>query len=192
MNFLRDLLVQTIYAPADAARTVIGLNLSRETAWMALMLAAILNTLAYFTNITLFPVPDEFWLPVIRAPFVYLIASFSLTTVMIFAIFWTGRVMGGTAYLPHMVALIAWIVTVQTLADAAFLVLFLFIPMLAGLFSLAAGLYGIWILINFITVAHNFPDKGKAVVTIVLALVGLIVGLSVFMSVLGVTAMGIS
>ena len=190
--FLRALLVQTIYAPAEAARAVIAMNLPREAAWMALAVAAILNTLVYFTNISLVPLPDDFWLPVIRTPFTYMVASFSLTTVMVFALFWTGRVLGGQGELPALVSLIAWMLCVQSLADVAFLVLFVFLPMLAGLFSLAAGLYGIWILINFITVAHGFPDKGRAVMTIFMSLVGLIVGLSLFLSVIGVTAMGIS
>ncbi|WP_127112038.1 YIP1 family protein [Shimia sediminis] len=191
ISFLRALLIQTIYAPADAGRSIIGINLPREAAWMALLLAAIINTFVYFTNLTLFPLPDDFWMPVIRTPVTYLAASFSLTTVMIFALFWIGRFLEGQAQLPDLVSLMAWLLCVQSLADVAFLVLFVFVPMLAGLFSMAAALYGIWILINFITVAQGFPDRGKAVLTIVLALVGLVVGMSLFMSVIGVTAMGI-
>lgn len=189
--FLRALLIQTIYAPADAGRSIIGINLPREAAWMALLLAAIINTFVYFTNLSLFPLPDDFWMPVIRTPVTYLAASFSLTTVMIFALFWIGRFLEGQARLPDLVSLMAWLLCVQSLADVAFLVLFVFVPMLAGLFSMAAALYGIWILINFITVAQGFPDRGKAVLTIVLALVGLVVGMSLFVSVIGVTAMGI-
>lgn len=190
--FLRSLLVQTIYAPADAARAIISINLPREAAWMALIVSAILNTLIYFLNMALIPLPEDIWLPVIRTPITYLMMSFSLTTMMVFALFWTGRSLQGQAQLASIVSLVAWLVCLQSLADLAFVVLFIFIPMLAGLFSMAAALYGIWILINFITVAHGFPDKSKAVLTIVLALVGLIVGFSLFLSVIGVTAMGIS
>lgn len=192
MNMLRALLRQTIYAPQDAARSIIALNLPREAAWMALLLAAVINTLVYFVHLTLIPIPDDFLLPIIRTPMTYLVASFSLIVILVFAMYWTGRVLEGQARLPMMVSLVAWVFCVQSLADLTFMVVFIFSPMLAGLFSLVAGLYLIWVLINFITVAQGFPDKGKAILTIVLALVGLIVGLSLFMSVLGVTAMGIS
>ncbi|WP_299356720.1 Yip1 family protein [uncultured Shimia sp.] len=191
MTFLRALFVQTIVAPDNAARVIAGMNLSREAGWMALLLAAILNTLIYFTNIALVPVPDDFWVPIIRTPLTYLVASFSLTVVLVFALFWAGQMLKGQARLPVLVSLVAWLFCVQSAADLLFVALFLFVPMLAGVFSLAAGLYGIWILINFITVAQGFPDRGKAVMTIVLALMGLVVGLSLFLSVTGLTAMGI-
>lgn len=189
---LRALLVQTIYAPADAARVIIGINLPRKAAWMALVLAAILNTLVFFLREMLIPLPPGLLLPAFQTPAIYLAALFSFTTMVVFAIYWIGRVLDGKAELPDLVSLIAWLFCVQSAADLVALVLFVFVPMLAGLFSMAAALYGIWILINFITVAQGYPDKVKAVLTIVLALVGLITGFSLFVSVLGVTAMGIS
>lgn len=189
---LRHLLIQTIYAPAEAARLIITLNPSRETGWMMLLLATILNTFAYSANMALVTVPEDFWIPVIASPMIYLTLSLSFTVVMVFCLYWIGRVQNGKAQLPVLVALLAWLLMVQSLADFAFLVLLVFVPMLASLFSMAAGLYGLWILLNFIQVAHDFPSKGKAALTIVLAIVGLMVGFSVFISVIGVAAMGIS
>lgn len=189
---LRYLLGRTIFAPADAARLITGLNVSGETGWMALLLATILNSFVYFANMSLVIIPEDFWLPVIRSPLVYLILSFFFTSVMAFCLYGIGRVQDGKARLPLLVTLLAWLLIVQSLADFAFLILLILLPTLAGLFSMAAGLYGIWILINFIQVAHDFPSRGKAVLTIVLALVGLIVGFSVFLSFIGVAAVGIS
>ncbi len=189
---LKHLLGQTIYAPANAARLIAELKLSSETGWMALLLATILSTFVYFANMSLVTIPPDFWLPVIGSPLVYLVLSFSLTTVMVICLHWVGRIQGGTSNLSLLVVLMAWLLAVQSLADVAFLVLLVFVPVLAKLFSMAAGLYGIWILLNFIQIAHGFSNKGKAVVTILLALIGLMMGLTVFLSMIGVTAMGIS
>ncbi|WP_372885028.1 YIP1 family protein [Shimia sp.] len=189
---LQHLLVQTIYAPAQAARLIAGLKLPPEAGWMALALAGVFNTLVYFANMAMVDLPVDFWIPVIRSPLVYLILSLSFTTVMVFCLYWVGRVQGGRAELSLLVTLVAWLLAVQSLADLLFLVLLVFVPMLASLFSMAAGLYGLWIFLNFVQIAHGFPGKGQAVVTILLALIGLMTGLTLFISAIGVTSMGIS
>lgn len=189
---LRYLLAQTIYAPAQAARLIAGLRLGPETAWMALFLATILNTLVYFANLALVTIPADFWMPVIRVPMIYLLLSFSFSSAMVFCLYWVGRLQGGRASLTLLAVLLAWLLAVQSLADVVFLVLLVFVPMLASLFSMAAGLYGIWIFLNFVQTAHDFAGKGKAAVTIILALIGLMMGLTLFLSAIGVTAMGIS
>ena len=93
--FLRALLVQTIYAPADAARVIIGVQMQREAAWMAMALAAILSTLVFFLRDTLIPLPPEILLPSFQSPVIYLAAMFSFTTMVVFAISWIGRVLNG-------------------------------------------------------------------------------------------------
>ncbi|SHK10900.1 hypothetical protein SAMN05444000_11931 [Shimia gijangensis] len=191
-ELLRALLMQTIARPADAARTLVGLNLPREAGWMALFLATIINTFAYFATHAIVVLPDDFWVPVFNVPIIYLTLSFSFSTMAIFGVYWTGQTLGGKAHFPVLVSMLAWLVCVQSLADFVFLGLLMIVPTLAGLFSLAAGLYGIWIFLNFVKVAHGFTTMGKAILTITLTLVGLIVGLSVFLSVIGITAMGIS
>ena len=189
---LKYLLAQTFYAPANAARLIAGMKLSSEAGWMALLLATIFNTVIYFANMSLVTIPPDFWLPVIRSPLVYLGLSFSFTAVMVIGLQWVGRVQGGTSSLSLVAVLVAWLLTVQCLADVVFLLLLVFLPTVAGLFSMAAGLYGLWILLNFIQVAHGFARKGKAVVTIFLALIGVMMGLTLCLSVIGVSAIGIS
>lgn len=190
--FFQALLVQTIKRPSDAARVFTHLNLPREAGWMALLVATIFNTFAYFASNAIITVPDDFWIPVFDIPVVYLTLSFSFTTMMVFGVFWTGLALGGKAQLPVLVPMLAWLVCVQSLADFVFLGLVMIVPLMAGLFSLAAGLYGIWIFLHFIKVAHGFSSMGKAILTITLTLFGLIIGLSVFLSVIGVTAIGMN
>lgn len=189
---LRALLAQTILAPADAARTILAYNPPRDAGWMALMFASILNTFAYFATSAMVTVPEDFLLPTFASPVIYLTLSFSFSVMVIFGVHWTGQALGGKSHFSALVSMLAWLVCVQSLADFAFLGLLLFVPLLASLFSLAAGLYGLWVFLNFIKVSHEFSTMGKAILTITLTLVALIVGLSVFLSIIGVTAMGIS
>lgn len=189
---LRSLVTLTLRSPADAARVIAGMNFPREAGWMALMVASILNTIAYFINLSMINLPAELNLAIFTSPVMYLVLSFALSVIGVFGVFWTGQMLEGQARFPELLALIAWLVFLHALSNFVFLGLLILIPLLASLFSLGAMIYGIWILVNFVRVAHRFATIGKAVMTIALTLVGLIIGLSVFLSVIGVTAMGIS
>ncbi|MEQ9693261.1 Yip1 family protein [Shimia sp. SDUM112013] len=192
MPFLTALLVQTLRAPAEAGRTLCALNLNREMGWSALFLACILNTLAYFASISLFPVPSEAMLPMMATPILTLITLFSAMTVTVFALFWTGRILDGEARFGDILTMIAWMQFLRVLVQVATIVLMFVLPSLAYVLVMGAGLYGIWIMVHFLQVAHGFDGLGKAIFTLVLAVLGMTMGLSLFLSVMGVTAMGIS
>ena len=192
MAHLRLLLMKTIYAPAEAARFIAALNLPSETGWLAMLLGAIVNTFAYTLNLALFPIPADFPLPVLQSPFQYLILTFSMSVMFVFTFVWIGQILGGKARLATMVLMLSWLMLVYGLANFALLLLIILVPFLGGLTSLAVLFYTVWVLLVFLKVAHGFPNMGKAVVTIVLSVFGLLVGLSFFFSAIGFTALGIS
>lgn len=189
---LRLLLMKTIYAPVEAARLIAALNLPSETGWVAMLLGAIVNTFAYTLNLALFPIPADFPLPVLQSPFQYLILTFSMSVMFVFTFVWIGQILGGKARLATMVLMLSWLMLVYGLANFALLLLIMLVPFLGGLTSLAVLFYTVWVLLVFLKVAHGFPNMGKAVVTIVLSVFGLLVGLSFFFSAIGFTALGIS
>ncbi len=192
MAHLPLLLMKTIYAPAEAARFIAALNLPSETGWLAMLLGAIVNTFAYTLNLALFPIPADFPLPVLQSPFQYLILTFSMSVMFVFTFVWIGQILGGKARLATMVLMLSWLMLVYGLANFALLLLIILVPFLGGLTSLAVLFYTVWVLLVFLKVAHGFPNMGKAVVTIVLSVFGLLVDLSFFFSAIGFTALGIS
>ena len=192
MIYFRLLLTKTVYAPAEAARFLAGLNLPSETGWVAMLLGAIVNTFAYTLNLVLFPIPADFPLPVIASPVQYLILTFSMSVMFVFTFVWIGQILGGKGRLATLVLMMAWLMLVYGVANLVLLLLMVLVPFLAGIASLAVVLYTVWVLLVFLKEAHGFPNLGKSVVTIALSLFGVLVGLSIFFSAIGITALGIS
>ena len=190
--YLRFLLMKTVYAPAEAARFIAALKVPSETGWVAMLLGAIVNTFAYSLNLALFPIPADFPLPVVESPIQYLILTFSMSVMFVFTFFWIGQILGGKARLSTLVLMMAWLMLVYGLANFFLLFLIVLVPFLGSITSFVVLFYSLWILLVFLKIAHGFPNMGKSVVTIVLSLFGMLVGLSIFFSAIGITALGIS
>lgn len=189
---LQSLFVQTIVAPAQAAQHLARLKLPSQALWSLLAIACILNAIGYFLSLRLFPIGDEFYVPFANAPGVVFVVLFFVMTVSVFAMFLTGRALGGKGSLESILLLMSWLQFVRLAVQIIAWVLMAVLPEFAALFVLAAGLYGVWILVNFVKVAHEFDAIGKAVITLVLTLMGMTMGLSVVLSVIDVAAVGIN
>ena len=191
IEVLRTLFLATVYRPAEAAAMLMGHGVDRATGWMILGLAVILNTLAYFLSITLFPIPPGTPVPLPVTPLMVATVLGAVTVIFVFAFYWVGRAIGGRGRFDDILLMMGWLQYMRLAVQLASLVLMLFLPGLAKLFVMAAGLYGVWVVINFLTVAHGFDGPGKAVMMLVLTMMGLTVGLSILLSVIGVAAVGI-
>lgn len=192
MAFLIDLLVLTVKNPSAAAQRIAAMKLGREDGWSALALGAILNTFLYYLNLALFPVPPDFPIPVIQGPFIFLTLALSFNVILVFGLFWCGKIVGGTGQLTTLVSVIAWLMLALVAGDILSVLLLFLMPLFSSLISLGIKLYAIWVLLNFIKVAHGLPSIGASVFTLALTVVGMIMGMSVFLSFMGVTAIGIN
>ncbi|WP_270730289.1 Yip1 family protein [Shimia sp. Alg240-R146] len=182
----------TIRDPAQAAQVLSDVRFDRATAWTILALAVTLNTLVYFLSIVLFPVPDEMTIPLLTQPYLVWIMLGSTTVIFVFAFYWVGHSLGGRAAFDTILIMVGWLQYMRLVVQLASLVLMILSPALAQIFVMAVGLYGVWILLNFLKEAHGFDSFGKAIGVIVLSAVGLTVGLSVFLSLFTATVIGMS
>lgn len=192
MAFLIDLLVLTIRNPSAAAQRVAAMNLSREDGWSVLALGAILNTFLAAVNQTIVPLPPDFPFPFVKIPFILLTLTLSFNVILVFGLFWCGKIVGGTGRLSTLVSMIAWLMLALLAGDILSVILLFLMPVFSGLISLGIKLYAIWVLLNFVKVAHGLPSIGASVFTLALTVVGMIMGMSVFLSFMGVTAIGIN
>jgi len=183
-----DLVWLTLRNPTAASERILGLQLGRNILWPGLILASALNTIFFSLGNLLFPAaaaPGFFASPL--AMFVLLTGVLVLT---IHALFWTGKMLGGEGELGDLLALMVWLQALRVLVQIAVIVLLLIAPMMSVLASLIAGVWGIWILLNFIKVAFRFPSLGKAAGVLLIATVGLVFGLLFLASVVGLTSAG--
>jgi len=112
--------------------------------------------------------------------------------VTVFAITFTGNWLGGEGGLGDVLVLIVWLQALRLAVQLVATVLTLVAPGLALILLMAVNLYGLWIFVNFIDVAHRFGSPLKALGVIALAGIGIVLGLVLMLSLIGASTVGVS
>ena len=128
--------------------------------------------------------------PLASNPFIYVGGLGAILAGVAVALTWSGRVLGGQATFRHIATVLIWLQFLRLLAQTAVLFSALIMPMIASLLSLAASVAGIWIVLNFLAEAHNFPSLAKAAFALLLGMTAVALGLAVVISMLGITTTG--
>jgi hypothetical protein len=182
--FLKDLVILSLRDPAEAARQVIAFDLPRDVLWTALALMAVLNTLLYSATTALVPGPSP--MPAIfQTPLAYLLFMGGGLVLVSVALYWTGRSFGGTGSLNDILAVIIWLQFLRVLVQVVSIVLLLTLPLLAALLTLVVAIVGLWIFVHFIDQAHRFGSPLKSVGVIVASFIGMVMGLSIVLALVG-------
>ncbi len=159
---LQNLFIRTLKAPNEAAGILIGLNLGRETLWMALALTCVVNALLVSLMGLIYPVPPEHALPLMNTPGTTLVAFSVISVMTVVILHWIGQKMGGQAAFNDILVLIAWIQAMRAVLQAVIIPMIAIMPFLSALLSFAVGIYGLWILANFLKVGHRFDKLSTA------------------------------
>lgn len=191
LNSLIQLALRTLSEPREVAKELAALDLNRQMLWLALALAVVLNTIVYQLSLVLTPPPSElpvlFTSPVMFAVFIGAGLIFS-----IYAITYAGRILGGSARLETIMTLLIWLQFLRLAVQLAAFVLVPVLPLLAGILVMAASLYGIWLLLNFVDVAHGLGSLFTSFGVLVLSALAMMVGLAILLSLFGIQNMGLT
>ncbi len=188
---LKQLFLDTIFDPAKAGKTVLGFKLSAQEAWFTLALASALNALAFFATLMVFPPSEntplvlEWMGPLQAATVIFVVMSGST-----FMLHWAAKVVGGAGTFTEMLGAVAWLQIMRFALQILGFLLMVFVPGIANLLTLMAGLYGIWIMANFMNVIQGYDSLGRAAMALVLSFVGLVVVLSIAAAMLGLNTAG--
>ena len=187
----RQLVVLSVKNPAEAAQILMSLKLPRNGLWTALILMAALQAIIFAVSGFLVPGPSP-------APALFgsplrffMMAAFALV-LTVYALHWAGRLLGGEGSLEDVMVLVVWLQLLRVLVQVGALILSVTLPVLAMLFVLAATIIGIYILLHFINEAHRLGSLGRAAGVLCVAVVSIVVGLSVFLALIGVQLVGAS
>jgi hypothetical protein len=101
---------------------------------------------------------------------------------------WVGGMMGGQGQLADVTVVLVWLQYLRLAAQAALLLLTLLVPALALMATLVVAFYSLWLLLNFLDVAHRLGSLGKSALVLVFAVVGVTMGLSFLMMLIGIPA----
>jgi hypothetical protein len=181
----------SVIEPTDMAGKVLAMQFERQAMWTALALIAVLNVLLLALLQAVSPVPvmlEE--QTIVLSPFAYVAIIAAFLTLLVFAVFHVGRLMGGAGSLLGALTLTVWFQAMSLTSQAIQVILVLLSPAIAGLFGVISLGAIIWAFVNFINVLHGFASLGKAAVVIVFALIGTVMGTVIVMALLGVSPSG--
>lgn len=180
----------TLRDPKAAAAIILGWNLSKEAIWTGVGLVSVIVTILSTLSNMLFPVPPP--LSVLAAnPFIYFLIAAGGFVGTVYAVYWTGRFLGGEGRVEELMVLFLWLQAMRAAAQAFVLVLLVAAPVLASFVVLFVGLATLWIFVHFINAGLRFDSLGKSILVLILGALVLIVGLSILLSMLGISSVGV-
>ncbi|MFQ6552172.1 YIP1 family protein [Aestuariibius insulae] len=184
-----QLLRETVIRPSYAARRLIDLRLSGEAIWTALALVAVLSVLAVAVWQLVLPVTSQEGM-IAAGPMVMGVIVASVTIALAFVIYYLGLAMGGSGGFAAALTLVVWFQFFTTVLQMLQLPIALVTPTLAsGITVLAMGV-AIWVMVNFVNVLHGFQSLAQAGVLLILAFVGMALGLGFILTLIGVSVPG--
>ncbi|KIN61044.1 hypothetical protein Z945_2028 [Sulfitobacter noctilucae] len=191
---MKDMLVQlartSIKDPREAGRQIMAMDLDRDTLWTALGLVAVVNT--FLVTLLIASSGSEVPLPrFMNSPLTLFVLIAGVLVLYIHALYWAGLTIGGTGRLMDVLALVVWFQILRAAAQLAILVLSLALPALGALASLVVAVWGFWIFLNFLATALNLTSPWHSLAVLVVAFVGLVLGVGVLTSLIGGLAQGV-
>lgn len=179
-----NLVVLSLKDPKQAARILMGMQLETGILWNALLLVALVNTFLFVFSVEVIglqsPYPAFFTAPFNN--FAIMVAGLSL---MVAALVFTGRMMGGAATIRDVLVLVIWVQIVQAAIQILAYVALMVLPLLANILTMAGGLIGLYMLVHFINESHGFNSLGKSAMVMIGALLGVVIGLSILAIIVG-------
>ena len=198
MKAFIDLAVDTLRDPQTTAQRIMAWDLDSRLVYMALFAVAAINAIVTSAPVVLVPgsVDDAARqampiLTLMERPFVLFALVAGGLVVMVQALYWAGRAMGGQGRLADMLVLLVWLQGLRAAAQVVVFVLSLAVPMLAGLFALVVIVVAFWLLLHFISAAHHFGSLFQAFGLFASVVAGLFLGLMLILTLMGVSAGGL-
>ncbi len=191
LNAFITLALRTITEPRVVASELVAMNFERRILWLALFLVVVLNTLIYQLSLIIAPPPETlpsfFTSPV---PFAGLVGAGLVLSV--YALTFAGRFLGGKAKLEQIMTLLIWLQYLRFAVQVIMILLMPVLPGLAGLLVFAASLYGMWLLLQFVDVAHGYNSLFTSFGALVFAAIAIMLGVAILLSLIGVQNMGLT
>ena len=182
----KNLAIETLTSPQSAASKLLAWDIPRQVVWLGIALISVLNGLYYAL---LLPgmaqagmaVPDIVGSPILLTLFILIIFS-----VMVAMMTFAGNLLGGRGDIDRIGKITVWLQGLRFLAQLAISLMSLILPLIGWLGAMALGIWGIWILLNFVAKAHEFSIP-KAIGALAVTFIGLVLIMSVVSAALGLT-----
>lgn len=172
--------------PRAASDVVLSHRYPRNIMWAGLFLVACLTVLMQAAvEIALPPAAQAATLQV--TPFHYLLILMSCLVMLVFAIYFTGKAMGGQGTFPGAIGVVIWTQTMIILGQPVQLLAYLLSPALGQIVTFLVLAVVLRVITHLNNVLHGFDSLGKSALVLIAALIGIGLGLSLILSLIGVS-----
>lgn len=177
--------------PRGAARWVMAFDMPRIARWQALLLVVVVSAILARLTVTFFAEPETVAMGgLLLNPATTAVIQMSVLVIAVFAIYWIGHAMGGKGGFGDTILLVAWLqfcmVCLQIAQTAALLIL----PPMASLIGVAGFVLFFWLLTSFVAELHGFASLAQVFLMIMVSLLALVFGMSVILTLIGITIPG--
>lgn len=186
IRLLFDLILRTFVDPRGVAQQLTSRRYDRGTLWSMCLLVIVLSVLFIALGSALFPSVPQAGIPVVTPMSLGVILG-SVLIILVFCIYFTGRALGGTGHFQETLLLMIWHQAVSIALQALQIIVMFIAPVLGGMVSVIGLGFMIFILLHFINVLHGFDSLAKALATLLVALLGMAIGLSIILTLIGVS-----
>lgn len=188
---LLQLMIRSFTEPREVAQQLTSTRYDRSTLWSIMAVVVAVSAIIVMLNGVVSPPAPEL-APLMQVPFVSALIIGTSQVVLVFMLYYTGRMMGGTGHFPETIMLVAWHQGMTIFVQAILLVLSIVSPGISGLLSLVAAFYLFFVLLQFIDVLHDFQSLAKSFATFAIGIIGIGLGLMLMLSLIGVSTVTVS
>lgn len=179
------LLWDAVQYPAPAARRLLDAQLGLQNLWMALIVVAIGNVLMLALLQAVSPAPVLMQQTAI-SPFSYAAIITIFLFLLVYTIYHLGRLLGGVGSVADSLGVIVLFQAISVALEAVQVVLIVVSPMIAQVFGMVSLAILLRCMLHFISEMHRFGSLGRALVVLVLALIGTALIAGMVLATLGV------
>lgn len=193
MQTILQLIVQTFFHPREIAAGLTAERYDRTTLWTGVFLVCILSGVTQYLVVLATPMPEPtpqslFVMSMFSTPFLTTLLLGCALIVTIFAVYFTGRMLGGTGHFPETLVLMTWLQFVQVAISMVQIVLLSLSAQFLGiatLFKLVAAGGVLYATLHFIDVLHGYNSLWASFGTLVISTLGLAIGAAIIFAMIG-------
>lgn len=178
----------TIRDPKEGITAVLSLGFDRNVLWPALAVIVALSVILSKAANLIAPVANvESAMNIPQSPLLLAAVLGGLLALTVFCIHYIGRSFGGEGRFSESLTAVVWLQLLLLMAQVLQFVLLAISVGLANFFSLALGVFSMWLFVNFVTVVHGFRSLLNVFIVIVIATFGVGIGLSILLSIVALS-----
>ncbi len=186
MNGWKDLALESIVRPREAARKILRLNLPVEVVLQAAVAVICAGMVLAYLSVRLSPGSvDPVASAIVGDPLVGALIQFFVLLVVTVLSFRVGRAFGGTGDLRQAFTLVVWLNVVLLLIQVVQVVMLVILPPLAALLAMAAIGWTLWALANFLCELHGFRNAFMVLGGVILTVIVMFFTVGIVLSMLG-------